>query len=128
MTPTLAARCTTMSAPSPAARVAAASRRSYSAERGTRTSAPSAARSRVTAVPRKPAPPVTTTALPVQNPAVGSAMLAAHADAAARQLVLEQLDVVLDHDPDEVLERRRRLPAQLLLGLRRVALERVDLG
>src|SRR6476661_4036431 len=104
MPPTLAARCTTISAPSTASRVAAASRRSCSAERVTRTSAPSASSCAVSAVPRKPAPPVTVTALPPQKPGVGSATLITQADAAPGQLVLEDLHVVLDHDPDEVLE------------------------
>src|SRR4051812_37120161 len=120
MPPTLAARCTTTSAPSTAARVAAGSRRSCSAERTTVKSAPSASRSRVIALPRKPAPPVTVTALPSQNSRVGSATLA-HPHTAAGELVLELLDVGLDHDLDQVLERRLRRPAELLLGLARVA-------
>src|SRR4051812_13904856 len=73
MPPTLAARWTTTAAPSTASRVADGSRRSWSAERTTRTSAPSASSCRVTAVPRKPAPPVTTTGLPVQNSRDGEA-------------------------------------------------------
>src|SRR4051794_3038152 len=123
MPPTLAARCTTISAPSTAARVAPESRRSCSAARTIRTSAPSAARSRVTALPRKPAPPVTVTSLPCQKPGSGSAMPLPHAHPAPGELVLEQLDVVFDDDLDEVLELRRRLPAELLLGLGRVPLE-----
>src|SRR3712207_1466718 len=103
MPPTFAARWMTTSAPSTAARVAWGSRRSNSADRMTRTPAPSASRSRTTAVPRNPAPPVTVTALPCQNPASGSVTFA-HADAPPGELVLEQLDVVLDHDPHEVLE------------------------
>src|SRR4051794_3537463 len=127
MPPTLAARWMTISAPVTASRVARGSRRSCSAERMTRTVAPSSSRSRVTAVPRKPAPPVTVTGLPSQKAGVGSAMLLTHPDPAAGELVLEELDVVLDHDPDEVLELRLGLPAELLLGLARVAVQRVDL-
>src|SRR3954469_20956683 len=127
MPPTLAARWMTISAPVTASRVAAGSRRSCSAERMMRTLAPSSSRSRVTAVPRKPAPPVTVTGLPFQNEGVGSAMLLTHPDAATGELVLEQLDVVFDHDLHEVLERRLGLPAELLLGLAGIALQRVDL-
>src|SRR3954454_19915594 len=127
MPPTFAARCTTTSAPSTAARVACGSLRSWSADRTTRTAAPSSRRSRMTAVPRNPAPPVTVTALPPQCSRDGSAMALAHPDPAARQLVLQQLDVGLDHDPHELLERRARHPAELLAGLRGIALQRVDL-
>src|SRR4051794_35219041 len=128
MPPTLAARWMTISAPVTASRVAAGSRRSCSAERMMRTLAPSSSRSRVTAVPRKPAPPVTVTGLPFQNEGVGSAIALTGADPATRHLVLEQLDVVFDHDPYQVLELRLGLPAELRLGLARIAVESVDLG
>src|SRR3954447_5728985 len=128
MPPTLAARWITTSAPVTASRVAAGSRRSCSAERMTRTCAPRSSRSRVPAVPRKPAPPVTVTALPCQNSRAGSAITFARAYAATGHLVLEQLDVVLDHDPHQVLERRLRLPSELGLRLARIAVEGVDLG
>src|SRR3954447_8405752 len=128
MPPTLAARWMTTPAPSTAARVAAGSRRSCSRARTVRTSAPSRSRSRVTALPKKPAPPVTTTALPAQNSGAGSAMALAEPHGAARQLILEQLDVGVDHDPHELLEGHGRLPAEPLARLRRVPAERVDLG
>ena len=40
----------------------------------------------------------------------------------------QQLQVRVDHQPDQLLEVRLRLPAQLALGLRRVAHEQVHLG
>src|SRR5512132_408024 len=102
MPPTLAARWTTTSAPSTASRVARGSRRSWSADRIVVTSAPSAVRSRTTTRPRKPAPPVTTTAFPAQNSGVGS--LTADTHPAAGEPILERLDVGLDHDSHELLE------------------------
>src|SRR3954451_20271261 len=128
MPPTLAARWMTISAPSTASRVAPGSRRSCSAERMTRMFAPSSSRSRVTAVPKKPAPPVTVTALPSQNSRRGSAISLPGSDSAPRELVLEEPDVVLDHDPHELLELGLGLPAEPVLGLARVAVQRVDLG
>src|SRR5215211_5137680 len=41
---------------------------------------------------------------------------------------LEQLEIGVDHQPDELLEGRARLPAQLRLGLGRIADEEVHLG
>src|SRR4051812_42608717 len=77
MPPTRAARWMTTCAPSRAARHASWSRRSYSLERDTRTSAPSSSSSATVGRPRKPAPPVTTTCLPDQKPGSGVALATA---------------------------------------------------
>src|SRR4051812_47841220 len=98
MPPTLAARCTTTSAASTAERVWAGSRRSCSAERTTRTSAPSSPSRAVTALPRKPAPPLTTTVLPSQNCGAGSDTAISDAHGAAGKLILERLEVGVAHD------------------------------
>src|SRR4051794_361309 len=117
----------TVCAPSTAARAASGSRRSWSPERTIVTSAPSACRSRTTALPRKPAPPVTVTARPSQCAGAGSATLA-RPHAAAGELILDDLHVGVDHDPHELLEGHLRLPAELLARLGRIAAQRVDLG
>src|SRR5688500_14165284 len=57
----------TTSAPWTTWKATARSRRSWSVERGTRTSAPSSRKRVVVGRPRKPAPPVTTTSLPDQK-------------------------------------------------------------
>src|SRR3954468_19781692 len=98
MPPTLAARCTTTSAPSTAALVCPRSRRSCSADRTIRMSAPSSARRAATALPRKPAPPVTTTALPSQNCGEGSDTALTHAHGPPGELVLERLQIGVAHD------------------------------
>src|SRR4051794_30518326 len=90
------------------------------------TSAPSAVRSRTTARPRNPAPPVTTTGLPAQNSGAGS--LTADSHPPPGEAILERLDVGLDHDPHELLEADRRRPAQALARLGRIAAQRIDLG
>jgi hypothetical protein len=46
---------------------------------------------------------------------------------AARELVLQVADVGVNHDPHELLEAHRRLPAELLPGLARVAQQDVHL-
>src|SRR5689334_22266383 len=71
MPPTLAARWTTISAPSNAWRVAARSRRSCSDDRVADTDAPRSSSAATVGRPRKPAPPVTTTRLPDQKPGSG---------------------------------------------------------
>src|SRR5947207_9168939 len=87
--------------------------------------APSSLSRRTTGRPRNPTPPVTATALPLQNCAPGSATAAAHV--AALKPILERLHVRLDHDAHELLESHLGRPPEPLLGLRRVAAERVDL-
>src|SRR3954451_6251021 len=128
MPPTLAARWRTISAPSTAARVCAGSRRSCSAERTGRTSAPTSARRAVTLLPRKPAPPVTTTGLPSQNPGEGSDTALTDAHGTARELVLERLQIGVTHDLHQLRERHRRLPAEPFTRLGVVAAQCVDLG
>src|SRR5215475_4851978 len=102
MPPTLAARWRTTSAPLSASRQAAGSVRSRSAERGTRTSAPSSSSIRTVGLPRKPAPPVTTTALPCQK-ALSGARPGTSVDL-ARELVVELGDVGVDHQLDQFAE------------------------
>src|SRR5690349_11537255 len=95
MPPTRAARWMTTSAPSIAARAARWSRRSWSAERITRTSAPSVSSSRTVGRPRKPPPPVTATAFPRQNSGSDRAELTALTLA----LVSERVSIeVIEHD------------------------------
>src|SRR4051794_38308914 len=72
MPPTFAARWKTSSAPSRARKQASRSRRSYSAERTTLTSAPSSRSRPLVGVPRKPPPPVTTTFFSDQKPGSGA--------------------------------------------------------
>src|SRR5689334_2969205 len=127
MPPTFAARWTTTAAPSTAARVCAGSRRSWSAERTIRTPAPRSPSRAVTARPRNPAPPVTTTGLPLQNSAEGSDTALTDAYAAAGELVLERFQIRVAHDLHQLRERHRRLPAKLLVRLGVVTTERVDL-
>src|SRR4051812_23024887 len=117
----------TISAPSTAVRVCAGSRRSCSAERMTRESAPSSARRAVTALPRKPAPPVTTAPFPRQNSGEGSDPTLTYSHRATGQLIFECLEVGIAHDLHELFEGHGRLPTELLAGLRRVSAQRVDL-
>src|SRR4051812_27568115 len=98
MPPTFAARGVTTCAPSTAARAWSGARRSCSADRTTRTSAPNSSRRAVTTPPRNPAPPVTTTVLPCQNPAEGSDTALTDAHPSPRQLVLERLEIGVAHD------------------------------
>src|SRR3954451_10326614 len=102
MPPTLAARWTTTSAPSTAARVCVGSRRSWSADRTIRASTPRSPSRAVTARPRNPAPPVTTTALPRQNSGAGSDTAVSHPHAAPGELVLKRLEIGVAHDLDEL--------------------------
>src|SRR5690349_2255847 len=110
MPPTRAARWMTTSAPSSACRVAAGSRRSWSDERITLTSAPSSESRLTVGVPRKPAPPVTATDFPLQNWGSGWALdigpkrtgvvadaLVAVAGDLAGQLVFQHRHVGVDH-------------------------------
>src|SRR5436190_21753375 len=128
MPPTLAARWMTTSAPSTAARVSFGRRRSCSAERITRVSAPSWPSRPTTALPRNPAPPVTATGLPAQKLADGSDTTFSYPNSAAGELVLERLEVGVAHDPHELGEGHGGLPAELVARLGVVATQRIDLG
>src|SRR6266542_4835556 len=90
-------------------------RRSCSRLRGATGSTRRARSAATTNDPRKPAPPVTTTRLPAQNPG----MLGLAAVAVPRQ-------IGVDHEPDEIDEPDLRHPAQLVPRLGGVAQQEVD--
>src|SRR4051794_38349005 len=110
-------------------RQAPASRRSCSARRGTRTSAPSSPSIRTVGFPRRPAPPVTTTRLPDQKLLSGAPPMSIMAvpGHVAGELVFEHPHVRVDHYPHQLLEAHRRLPAEPFARLGRVAEQRIDL-
>src|SRR5438552_1882738 len=97
----------------------ASRRRSYSRLRGTNGAGqPRATSAWTTKEPRKPAPPVTTTRLPLQKPAMPSR------DGAAALA----LEIGLDHHLDQFRESHLRRPAELVPRLARVAQEEIHLG
>src|SRR5690606_1549932 len=138
MPPTTAARWMTRSgrASERQRRMSSASRRSYSALRGTKIrSAPRRRSSATTALPRNPLPPVTRTALVGQNEPPGHAHLPRKViwtQALQRHHVAGRdaggVQVVGEHDPDQVVECGLRLPAEPLTRARRVAAQFVHLG
>src|SRR5689334_21381638 len=80
------------------------------------TRAPRSSSSLATARPTMPAPTTTTSVAAVALPLLG------------RRAGGEQLEVGVDHQLHEVLERGPRLPAELVLRLRVVADQVLDLG
>src|SRR5262245_11598549 len=99
--------------------ISASRRRSCWRLRGTNGAGqPWRARHCTTHVPRKPAPPVTTTRFPCQNPAI---------ELRTRQR-LAAVEVGLHHEAHEIGEVDLRLPAELVARLAGVAQEHVDLG
>src|SRR5438876_7149414 len=121
------------SQPAAARRALSGSRRSQSADRGTTMLSPDTPRVRcsrsTTYEPMNPAPPVTRTRFPVQNPCVIGSV--SDADFDRRRLLLRLLEgetfvleVRLEHHPAELRELNLWLPAQNPTGFRRIAQER----
>src|SRR6266496_1444570 len=130
MPPTTAARWTTASGRVSASMrsVSARQRRSQRPRPTASTLAPRALSSRCRWRPKNPVPPVTTTVAPARSISGRSFPSAVDPHGAPGQLVLEQGDVGVDHEPDELVEAGPRLPAEHLPRLGGVAAQVVHLG
>src|SRR5260221_9420546 len=129
MPPTLAAARKTYSGralrkkPSTAARSA----RSTSLRTGvSRRVQPARLRRRTMALPTRPRDPATKIA--ASSCMAGPPRLAGEAGVGERALARRQVQIVLDHQGDQLLEAQRRLPAEDTPRLGGIALQGVDLG